>query len=165
MSKSYNNTIELFAKEEEVRQQIYSIVTDSASVAEPKDPDKSMLYAILKLFCNLEEQAYWQDRFRSGGLGYREVKQAIFDRFMEKFGPARARRKQLESQPEYVDEILKRGVESSPEGQRCPWFAKSAKQQAYQTENYELKHNDELRMTNDELKHTALLRLLYYCIR
>jgi len=113
MSKSYNNTIELFAKEEEVRQQIYSIVTDSASVAEPKDPEKSMLYAILKLFCNLEEQAYWQDRFRSGGLGYREVKQAIFDRFMEKFGPARDRRKELESQPEYVDEILKRGVDQA----------------------------------------------------
>ena len=113
MSKSYNNTIELFAGETEVRQQIYSIVTDSASVAEPKDPDKSNLYPILKLFCNLEEQAYWQDRFRSGGLGYREVKQAIFERFMEKFGPARARRKELESQPEYVDAVLKRGAEQA----------------------------------------------------
>jgi tryptophanyl-tRNA synthetase len=113
MSKSYGNTIELFAEEKEVRQQIYSIVTDSASVAEPKDPDQSMLYAILKLFCTPEEQAHWADRFHSGGLGYREVKQAIFDRFMEKFGPARARRKQLESQPQYVDEILKRGVEQA----------------------------------------------------
>jgi tryptophanyl-tRNA synthetase len=113
MSKSYNNTIELFGKEEDVRQQIYSIVTDSATVAEPKDPDTSMLYAILKLFCNEEERAYWTDRFRSGGLGYREVKQAIFDRFMDKFGPARALRKELESKPEYVDEILKQGVEQA----------------------------------------------------
>jgi len=113
MSKSYNNTIELFAKETDVRQQIYSIVTDSATVAEPKDPDKSMLYAILKLFCNAEEQEYWRDRFRSGGLGYREVKQAIFDRYMQKFGPARAKREELEKQPEYVDEILKRGVEQA----------------------------------------------------
>jgi len=113
MSKSYNNTIELFAKEEEVRQQIFSIVTDSASVAEPKDPDRSMLYAILKLFCDPEAQAYWTDRFRSGGLSYREVKQAIFDLFMQKFEPMRERRKQLEKQPEYVDEILKRGVEQA----------------------------------------------------
>jgi tryptophanyl-tRNA synthetase len=113
MSKSYNNTIELFAKEEDIRLQIFSIVTDSASVAEPKDPEKSILYSILKLFCNTEEQAYWTDRFISGGLGYREVKQAIFDRFMEKFGPARARRQELEAQPEYVNEILKRGVDQA----------------------------------------------------
>jgi tryptophanyl-tRNA synthetase len=113
MSKSYGNTIELFAKEEEVRQQIFSIVTDSASVAEPKDPDSSNLYAILKLFCDAGAQAYWTDRFRSGGLGYREVKQAIFDCYMQKFESMRARRKQLESQPEYVDEILKRGVEQA----------------------------------------------------
>jgi len=113
MSKSYNNTIELFAKEEEIRQQIYSIVTDSASVKEPKDPDSSMLYAILKLFCDAETQAYWADRFRSGGLGYREVKQAIFDLYMQQFEPIRRRREQLDQQPEYIDEVLKRGVEQA----------------------------------------------------
>ena len=72
-----------------------------------------MLYAILKLFCDSETQAYWADRFRSGGLGYREVKQAIFDRFMEKFGPARARREELLRQPELLDQILKRGVQQA----------------------------------------------------
>jgi tryptophanyl-tRNA synthetase len=110
MSKSYNNMIGLFAKEDELRQQIFSIVTDSATLKEPKDPDRSTLYAILRLFCDAEAQAYWADRFRSGGLGYREVKQAIFDKFMEKFGPARTRREELAKQPEFVDEILKRGV-------------------------------------------------------
>lgn len=113
MSKSYNNTIGLFAADDEVKQQIFSIVTDSATVAEPKDPEKSVLYAILKLFCDAETQAYWADRFRSGGLGYREVKQAIFDKFMEKFGPARARREELVRHPEYVEEILKRGAEQA----------------------------------------------------
>ena len=110
MSKSYNNTIELFAEEKEVRQQIFSIVTDSASVAEPKDPEKSILYAILKLFCDPESLAQWADRFRSGGLGYGEVKKAVFELFMERFGPARERRKQLENQPEYLDEVLNKGV-------------------------------------------------------
>jgi len=113
MSKSYNNMIGLFAKEDELRQQIFSIVTDSATLAEPKDPDRSVLYAILKLFCDAETQAYWADRFRSGGLGYREVKQAIFDKFMEKFGSARARREELGKQPEYVEEILRRGVDKA----------------------------------------------------
>jgi tryptophanyl-tRNA synthetase len=113
MSKSYNNAIELFAPEKEVRQQIFSIVTDSASVAEPKDPEKSILYAILKLFCDSQSRAYWEDRFKSGGLSYREVKQAIFDLYMQKFALMRTRRKQLDSQPDYVDEILKRGVEQA----------------------------------------------------
>jgi len=111
MSKSYNNTIELFAPEEEVRRQVFSIVTDSATVADPKDPERNALYAILKLFCTPDEQVQWADRFRSGGMSYREVKQAIFERFMERFGPARTRRVELENQPEYVEDVMLRGAE------------------------------------------------------
>jgi tryptophanyl-tRNA synthetase len=110
MSKSYNNAIELFAPEKEVRQQIFSIVTDSASIEDPKDPEKSVLYAILELFCDSETQASWADRFRSGGLGYGEVKKEIFNLFMDTFGPARRRRQELENQPEYLDEVLQKGV-------------------------------------------------------
>lgn len=113
MSKSYNNTIELFASDDVVRSQIFSIATDSATVAEPKDPEKSNLYAILKLFCTPEEAAEWADRFRQGGLGYREVKQAIFDHFMSRFGAARERRRQLEREPEFVESVLMRGVEQA----------------------------------------------------
>jgi tryptophanyl-tRNA synthetase len=111
MSKSYNNTIELFASDEEVRGQIFSIATDSATVAEPKDPDRSNLFAILKLFCTPESASEWADRFRRGGLGYREVKQAIFDKFLERFGPARRRRRELEKEPDYVEHVLVQGAE------------------------------------------------------
>jgi len=111
MSKSYNNTIELFAPEAEVRKQIFSITTDSTGVAEPKDPDKSLIYSILKLFCTPQEADEWAERFRRGPLGYREVKQAIFDRFMDRFGPARRRREELEAQPEYVEDVFRQGVE------------------------------------------------------
>ncbi len=113
MSKSYGNTIELFAPDIEVRSQIFSITTDSAAVAEPKDPDKSNLFAILKLFCTVEETEAWADRFRRGGLSYREVKQAILDAFMRQFGAARARRRELEQQPEMVEEVLLRGAEQA----------------------------------------------------
>jgi len=113
MSKSYNNTIELFAPEEEVRRQIYSIVTDSATVAEPKDPDTSVIYSILRLFCTGEESEAWADRFRRGGMGYREVKQAIFEKFMERFGVARQRRQELESQPDRIAEALRQGVQKA----------------------------------------------------
>jgi tryptophanyl-tRNA synthetase len=115
MSKSYGNTIELFAKDKEVRTQIYSIVTDSASVAEPKDPGRSNLYAVLKLFCTPEEQSSWEDRFRAGGLGYGEVKKAIYEKFMDRFAAARRRRMELENQPEYVESVLLRGAEKARE--------------------------------------------------
>ena len=113
MSKSYGNTIELFAPDNEVRSQIFSITTDSASVAESKDPERSNLYAILKLFCTSEKSQAWADRFRRGGLSYREVKEAILDAFMQHFGPARARRRELEKQPEMVESVLRRGAEEA----------------------------------------------------
>ncbi len=113
MSKSYGNTIELFASDEEVRSQIFSITTDSASVAEPKDPERSNLYAILKLFCSPEESVAWAERFWRGGLSYREVKEAILDAFMKRLGPARARRRELEKQPEMIEKVLMRGAEQA----------------------------------------------------
>jgi tryptophanyl-tRNA synthetase len=113
MSKSYGNTIELFAPEKELKSQIYSIVTDSATVGEPKDPDKSNLYAILKLFSTPAEQQAWSDRFRAGGLGYGEVKKAIFEKFMERFGAARRRREELAAQPDFVETVLRQGAEKA----------------------------------------------------
>jgi tryptophanyl-tRNA synthetase len=113
MSKSYNNTIELFAPDEEVRRQVFSITTDSAPVAEPKDPDKSTLYAILKLFCTPEDLARWAERFRAGGLSYREVKSAIYEMFMQRFAAARQRRKELGNEPEYVRQVLRQGAEQA----------------------------------------------------
>jgi tryptophanyl-tRNA synthetase len=115
MSKSYGNTIELFAPEEEVRRQVFSIATDSATVAEPKDPERSTLFAVLKLFCSPEEQQSWADRYRAGGLSYREVKQAVFEHFMAKFRQARDLRKQLEQDHAYVEGALRRGAEQARE--------------------------------------------------
>ena len=113
MSKSYNNTIELFAPDDEVRRQVFSIETDSAKVADPKDPELSNLFAILKLFCSPETAAEWADRFRRGGLGYREVKQAIYDNFIALFSEARRKRRDLDSRPEYIEEVLRRGAEQA----------------------------------------------------
>ncbi len=115
MSKSYRNTIELFAEDKEVKSQIFSIATDSAKVEDPKDPEKSNLYAILKLFSTPEAAKEWADRFLAGGLGYGKVKQAILDRFMDRFGPARKRRRELEKDPGFVEDVLKKGVEQARE--------------------------------------------------
>ncbi len=110
MSKSYGNTIDLFAPENVVRKQIFGIVTDSATVEEPKDPDRSTLYQILKLFCTPEEAREWAERFRRGGLGYGEVKRVLFEKFMEELGPARRRREELSRDPDYIEEVLRYGA-------------------------------------------------------
>jgi len=115
MSKSYNNTIELFAPEKTVRSQIMSIVTDSATVEEPKDPEKSILYHILKLFCEEAEQREWAERYRAGGLAYSEVKRALLEKFMELFGPMRQRRQELERNMDYVLQVLRDGAEKARE--------------------------------------------------
>jgi tryptophanyl-tRNA synthetase len=65
------------------------------------------------LFCTPQEQTAWADRFRAGGLGYGDVKKAIFEKFMERFGPARRRREELEKQPDFVEQALRRGVEKA----------------------------------------------------
>ncbi len=113
MSKSYNNTIELFVPEKTVRSQIMSIITDSATVQEPKDPQKSILFHILKLFCTEAEQQEWADRYRAGGLAYSEVKRAVFEKFMELFGPMRKRRQELEQNMDYVRQVLRDGAEKA----------------------------------------------------
>jgi tryptophanyl-tRNA synthetase len=113
MSKSYDNTIEIFSEEAALRNKIARIVTDSTPVAEPKDPDKCNLYAIIALFLNEEEKAGLAERYRSGGLKYSEVKQELFSRIWELFRGPRERRQELESAPGLVREILKAGAEKA----------------------------------------------------
>ena len=113
MSKSYDNTIEIFTSEEDLRKKIAGIVTDSTPVADPKDPDKCNLFAIISLFLSAEEKTDLAERYRRGGLKYNEVKNELFDRIWEFFGPAREKRAQLEQAPDHVREILKAGAEKA----------------------------------------------------
>ena len=113
MSKSYDNTIEIFTSEEDLRKKIAGIVTDSTPVADPKDPDKCNLFAIISLFLSEEEKTDLAERYRRGGLKYNEVKNELFDRIWEFFGPARQKREQLEQAPDHVREILKAGAEKA----------------------------------------------------
>ena len=79
MSKSYNNTIEIFADENNMRKKIMSIVTDSTPVETPKDPEKCNLFAIYSLFVSNEDKERLIKRYRAGGLKYGEVKKELFE--------------------------------------------------------------------------------------
>ncbi|MFA5131958.1 MAG: tryptophan--tRNA ligase [Candidatus Paceibacterota bacterium] len=74
MSKSKGNVISLFGSDEEVKKAVMSIVTDSATPEEKKNPDTNNVYAIHKLFLSTEEDAALRAKFEDGGYGYKQAK-------------------------------------------------------------------------------------------
>lgn len=113
MSKSYNNTIEIFCEGEELKSKVMSIVTDSAPVEAPKDYEKNNVYNILKLFISKDEREEWIIKFKKGGLKYSDLKKRLIEVINLKFKDAREKRKELESEPQRVLKILKEGSEKA----------------------------------------------------
>jgi tryptophanyl-tRNA synthetase len=113
MSKSYDNTIEIFCDEKELRQKIARIVTDSTPVADPKDPGKCNLYATISLFMSEDEKKDLAERYRRGGLKYSEVKKELFERIRNYFREAQERRKDLSGNMDYIRRVLKAGAEKA----------------------------------------------------
>ena len=111
MSKSYNNTIELFGEEKAIRKKIMSIPTDSTPMEEPKDPDKCNIFALYKLFSTQEQIDALAAKYRAGNFGYGHAKQALFEAYMEFFAPMRKRREELLKDPGYIEDVLKKGAE------------------------------------------------------
>jgi len=111
MSKSYNNTVALFEEEKALRKKIMSIVTDSTPVESPKDPEKSSIVALYRLFANEADVRKIEGEFRAGGLGYGEFKKRLFEAVWEYFRPMRAQRAALAADPAGVDSVLRAGGE------------------------------------------------------
>ncbi len=111
MSKSYNNTIPIFAPEKVLRKAVMNIVTDCTPMEEPKDPEKCNVIALYKLVASPEEVEAMKSRYRAGNYGYGHAKQALFERLWEYFAPMRARRAELEQNLDYVRQVLTRGAE------------------------------------------------------
>ena len=110
MSKSYGNTIELFGDEKATRKKIMGIVMDSRTPAEPKpDADKNIAIQLLKLVAPAEVARDFEDRLRAGGLGYGDLKKALFERYWDFLAPYRARRAELAANLDYVDQVLRDG--------------------------------------------------------
>jgi tryptophanyl-tRNA synthetase len=113
MSKSYDNTIELFAPTKKLKKKIMGIVTDSTPVEEPKDPDSSYIYLLYKLFASESQAQSLAERFRAGGLGYGHAKKELFELYMEYFREARETRDRLVNDMAYVEEVRKKGAEKA----------------------------------------------------
>ena len=111
MSKSYGNTIEIFGEEKAQRKRIMSMVMDSRSPQEPKpDAEKNMAIQLLKLVASPAVAADLEARLRAGGLGYGDLKKALFEHYWNYFAAARQRRAELAANLDYVEKVLTDGA-------------------------------------------------------
>jgi tryptophanyl-tRNA synthetase len=110
MSKSYDNTIEIFAPENVFRKKVMSLQTDSTPVDQPKPMENSTILALYGLVATTEELAAMEDEFRAGGIGYGDFKKRLFEALWEYFAPMRRRRAEILAEPGYVDDVLAHGA-------------------------------------------------------
>jgi tryptophanyl-tRNA synthetase len=111
MSKSYGNTIEIFGDEKAIRKKIMGIVMDSRSPAEPKpDADQNLAVQLLKLVAPDEVAKDFENRLRAGGLGYGDLKKALFEHYWNYFAEARKKRAELAANLDHVNKILTDGA-------------------------------------------------------
>ncbi len=112
MSKSYGNTIPLFASERELKQLVMKIVTDSKGETEPKNPDDCNVFALHKL-ASEQDLADLKHRYVNGKIGYKESKEMLFKNLNEYLKPMRDKYDELKSRPEKIIEVLRHGGEQA----------------------------------------------------
>jgi tryptophanyl-tRNA synthetase len=113
MSKSYGNTIPLFAPEKQLRKLIMRVVTNSQSVEEAKNPDESQIFLLYKLFASQDEQDALAARYRAGGMGWGEAKEELFRVVNRELIPLRERFDSLMANTKQIDETLAQGAEKA----------------------------------------------------
>ncbi|HNY83735.1 MAG TPA: hypothetical protein PKK82_02670, partial [Anaerolineaceae bacterium] len=113
MSKSYGNTLPIFASDNALRKQVMRIVTDSRRPEEPKDPDSDNLYQIFRLFATPERLAEVREAYLRGGLGYAVLKEELYETMLVYFGPARETYNALMADRPHLDRLLKAGAEKA----------------------------------------------------
>jgi len=111
MSKSYNNTLDIFDDPKAQRKKIMRITTDSRPMEQPKDPATDHLFQLFSLVATSDERAAMAAVYQRGGFGYGEVKKALADAAERYFAESRARRVELAAQPQRIREILADGAQ------------------------------------------------------
>jgi tryptophanyl-tRNA synthetase len=111
MSKSYGNTLEIFGEEKPLRKKVMGIKMDSRTPEEPKpDADQNLAIQLLKLVAPAEVAADFESRLRAGGLGYGDLKKALFENYWNHFADARKKRAELAANLDYVNGVLADGA-------------------------------------------------------
>ena len=113
MSKSYNNTIDIFTDRDTLDKTVVRIVTDSTPVNEPKNPDTCSLFAIYSLFLTDEEIETLRARYLAPGLRYGDVKKELAQAIWDYFESHRDKRQKLMSNPDTIRDILTYGADKA----------------------------------------------------
>lgn len=113
MSKSYGNTIEIFAKDDLLKKQVMGIVTDSTPLESPKDPETCNVLKIYKLFAEKNELAEIHGKYHKGGCGYGESKKLLLQKILEYFKDARLKYEKLYPKKDFVYGVLEEGAKKA----------------------------------------------------
>lgn len=115
MSKSYDNTIPIFAPEKELRKQVMRIVTDSKRPEDPKDPEEDNLFSLLQFFASPGRLEEIRQLYVHGGAAYGSLKKELADLILEHFAEARVKFEDLIADRAYLDRILLEGAAKARE--------------------------------------------------
>ena len=111
MSKSRNNTIDVFDAENAIKKLINkNIVTDNTPLEEPKDPDSATVYQLYKLLATNEESKTMAEKLKAGGYGWGHAKKELLEKIVSSFSEERAKFEHYQNNPKEVEEVLMEGA-------------------------------------------------------
>jgi tryptophanyl-tRNA synthetase len=113
MSKSYNNYINIFLPEKDLKKVVASIVTDATPLEAPKNPDTCNVFALFSLLASSPQVAEMRDNYLRGGYGYGHAKQALLAVILERFSKERASYNVFMADRALLDEKLLEGAEKA----------------------------------------------------
>lgn len=112
MSKSYDNTIPLFAEPEVLKKLVMSIVTDSRAPGEPKEVEGSSLFQLYQAFADTEQTEAMRQAY-ADGIGWGDAKQRLFERIEATVAPMRESYRELIARPDHLENVLQAGAEKA----------------------------------------------------
>lgn len=113
MSKSYNNFIDIFLPEKELKKQVMSIVTDSLPLEAPKNPDTCHVFKIFSLVASPGQTEAMRMNYLAGNYGYGHAKNELLSVLLERFSNERVRFNELMSEPAHLEQLLAEGEQKA----------------------------------------------------
>lgn len=115
MSKSYDNTLDIFMEEKPLRKTVMSILTDSTPLEEPKNPDSCNVFALYRLLASTDQIESMHQNYLGGNYGYGQAKQALFELILQRFKKERSLFSQLMANPNEINNQLEAGEKKAAE--------------------------------------------------
>ncbi|MBT7655145.1 MAG: tryptophan--tRNA ligase [Flavobacteriales bacterium] len=111
MSKSKENTLNIFLNDKVLRKQVMKIQTDSTPLEEPKDPSSCNVFALYELLANAQQVDTLRQEYLAGGMGYGHAKQALYGLILERFAKERQQFNYFLEHPQEIEIALAKGAD------------------------------------------------------